>query len=465
MKSHPASFYCITLLFILCLSAFAGCSMEQDKAKVTQPATKSVAVVRPVLATIADGEKPPQPIPGHEPDTVLQGQTDSFKVVFSQTGQGVAYLASKGDKVYVVHNQVRGKEYVTVGTVVLNSDGRRIAYAAVEAGKARIVVDGKEGKPYDTILSPVFSPDGQHVVYQAKEGDKWYVVVDNKQNAGTIASYSTPEFSADSNKIAFVEYAASNDKMRLIICDLNFSKQHEILSIGDQIFTTSKDKTTIAAVQVVKNKYRVLYFKFSSPDAVNKGPLYNVIENLILSDDGESLSYCALKGRTRLIILDNKNELLPVGGAPELPVIRPDKRVVGIFLAEQNRVSLHQSFLGSNKKDIAYDEVTHLSYSKDGSYVFAARNGNTWFIVVNGIEGPAFERVIEPKFSPDGTFVVYRARKDNNRFVVLADKFAKTVRQYPAYEQVHDVKFADDGKSVVYGVKDGKRLAWIVEKL
>ena len=57
-------------------------------------------------------------------------------------------------------------------------------------------------------------------------------------------------------------------------------------------------------------------------------------------------------------------------------------------------------------------------YSKDGHhYVYAARKGEKWFVVVNGKEGPAFDRVVLPVFSPDGKRLVYRARKDGKRFL------------------------------------------------
>ena len=113
-----------------------------------------------------------------------------------------------------------------------------------------------------------------------------------------------------------------------------------------------------------------------------------------------------------------------------------------------------------------YEEAASLTYSKSGNYVYTARNGKEWFIVVNGMEGPAFDRVIAPLFTPDGKYVVYRARKEGKRFAVVADAASgKTVRQHPSYEQVSDVLFSTDGKSVEYGVKDGNRLLWKIEAL
>ncbi len=190
-----------------------------------------------------------------------------------------------------------------------------------------------------------------------------------------------------------------------------------------------------------------------------------MIEQLTLSDDGSSVTYCALRGRKRLIVLGDREEPFPEGRLQELPVVRPDKKGVGVLLTSQNRFFLHQAFLNSNEKSKKYDEAANLTYSKDGRYAYAARKGQDWVIVVNGKEGPQFDRVVSPVFSPDGKRLVYRARKDGKRFLVVADIDGKTIKQHPAYEQVFQPAFTSDGTSVAYGVKDGNKLVWKVERL
>jgi WD40-like Beta Propeller Repeat len=455
----------VSIISIALILTFAGCSREPEKSgTASSPAVAEVGTTTTVLATISDDERPPQGFPGHA-GPEAQDQSASFEVVFSGSGRGVAYTVEKNEKFCVVHNHTRGKEYASVGDVVLSSDGRRIAYGALAEGKWRVVVDGKEGRPYDALLTPIFSPDGQHVAYQAKEGEKSYIVVDNRQNAGTIASYTTPEFSSDSTLIAYVEAAASNSEMKLIVSDLKFSKQSVKRSIGDLLFTTNRDKTRIAAAQVVDNKLRIIDFSFSQPDVVHEGPVYDVIEQLTLSDDGSSVSYCALRGRKRLIVLDDREEPFPDGRLQELPVIRPDKKAVGVLLISQNRFFLHEAFLNSKEKSKKYDEAVNLTYSSDGRYAYAARKGQYWFVVVQGKEGPQFDRVVKPVFSADGKYLVYRARKDGKRFVVVADANGRTISQHHAYEQVFQPVFTADGTSVAYGVKDGNKLVWKVEKL
>ncbi|MGE5237855.1 MAG: TolB family protein, partial [Chloroflexota bacterium] len=454
-------------IFSVCcmfLVIFAGCSREKPGG-AGQSAARDVVNVTTVLSTIADDEKPPQVFPGHEGASGAPNQAAFFDAVFSESGRGVAYTVEKNKKFYVVHNNTRGKQYASVGNVVLSSDGRRIAYGALVEGKWCMVVDGREGRPYDTVLTPLFSPNGQHVAYQAKEGEKWYIVVDDRPNAGTIASYTAPEFSSDSALIAYVEAAASNSEMKLIVSDLTFSKQSVKWSIGDLLFITNPEKTRIAAAHVVDSKLRIIDFSFSKPDVVREGPLYDVIEQLTFSDVGSSLSYCALRGRKRLIVLDDREEPFPEGRLQELPVVRPDKKGVGVLLTSHDRFFLHQAFLNSNEKSKEYDEAANLTYSRDGRYAYAARKGQHWFVVVNGKEGPQFDRTVKPVFSADGKYLVYRARKDGKRFVVVADANGTTISQHPAYEQVFQPVFTADGTSVAYGVKDGNNLVWKVEKL
>ncbi len=462
----PVSCYFMFLSLILLFTAVPGCSAEKGKPEVPRQSSKDAAADTSALATIAEGDLPEKMIAAHMgPES--QGEAGAYRGVFNASGTGVAYVANMGSKVQLVYNRSRGNEYSSVGTIVFSPDGRRIAYPAVGAdGTWRMVVDGKEGRPYATLLTPIFSPDSRHVAYQAKEGDKWYIVVDDTRNQGTIASYTAPEFSSDSALIAYVEAAASNKDMRLFVSDLKFNNLKVTWSIGDLLFKTSKNGTRLAAAQVAGSRQKIVDFYFAKPDVVHEGREYDLVDKLALSDDGKSVAYCVLKGQKRLVVLDGKEEPLPDGRMRELPVIRPDRRGVGLlFVTIDGRFFLHQSFVNSHDMGKMYDEAVSLTYSKHGDYAYAARKGNSWFVVVNGKEGAGFDRVISPQFSPSGNHLAYRARKGGRQFVIIADRSGKTIRQHPAYDQVFDVTYTADGKSIAYGVLDGKRLVWKVEKL
>ena len=451
---------------LVLLLSVASCTKAQENSKGKHRSGSNVASETRILATIADNDMPPPPpvIHSEKPDPQLQQA--SFQVIFSESGRGVAYLVQKGDKLSVVHNQSRGKEYSALGTVVISGDGGRVAYGALTGGKWSMVVDGKEGKGYETLLTPLFSPDGRHVAYLAKEGDRWYLVVDGMPNAGTIASYTTPEFSSDSTKIVYIETAASSAEMKLIISDLTFRSQQVKKSIGDLLFILNKDKNHLAATEVVGKKLRVIDFSIDKPELVRTGALYDLIERLTINDVGDSVTYCALKDGKRLIVLNDREETLPKGLLPELPLVRPDKKGVGILLGSEKIIGLYQAFYSTPGQVNKYDEAAGLTYGEDSLlYAFAARKGDDWFVVVNGKEGPVFDKVVAPQISPDGKRIAYRARKNGKRFVVIADNFANTIVTHPVHEQIFDVKFTGDGKSVAYGVKDERQLIWKVVSL
>ncbi|KAF0144047.1 MAG: hypothetical protein FD156_2204 [Nitrospirae bacterium] len=457
-------------------SAKAEFAQEKQKPGSLPPAGKEISARTTLLATIADDEKPQAAvaIAGHG---MPPASSSLFQVIFSESGRGVAYIAEKGGKVCVVYNGKAGKQYATVGTVALSPDGRRIAYGAIVDGKWRMVIDGKEGESYNSVGTPVFSPDSEHVAYKAMLGERWFIVVDNTVNSGTKANYAKQEFNADSTLIAYVENANDNNKGRLIVSDLAFKKQ-KIMEASGALMITNADKTRIAAVSISNNKQSVREFSFDRPDDVKKGQLYDSVGNLVFGDDGKTSAYIAEKNGKRYVIMNGREELLPDGSLVGPPVIRPDLKAVGAIIAKidpasqhvainsTDNASLHQFFINDTRKEKDYEEAATLVYNRDGSiYAYVARTGQGWFVVVNGEEGPVFDRVVSPVFNPDGQKLVYRARKDGKRFVVVADTKGKTIRRHTAYEQVFQPVFTADGKAVAYGVKDGNRLIWKVEAL
>jgi hypothetical protein len=456
-------FLCVYIFFLLSVS---GCSREPQKAEVPPLSAKSEVVpTTAVLATIGDDEKPvgSQDLYGHGETSSDQGATSIFTIVFNEVGGGVAYTALKEGKSYVVHNGKAGKLFHGVGTPVLNSDGKRIAYGARENDHWRMVTDGREGKVFDKVGDPVFSPDGKHIAYAAKKGEKWHLVVDSTMSAGSASISGKPVFSSDSTKIAYLENAEAGRNTRLVVSDLDFKKQTIMENCAFMVI--SEDKRKVAATLAGDANPRVIEFSLDRPDAVMEGPRYDLIGYLVFGSGSLSLSYTAQRDGKNYIVLNGKEEALPDASPVAPPVIRPDRKGVGIILGARE-IFLYEAFYSEGRKEKQYEEADYLTYNRNGSiHAYAARKGKDWFVVVNGKEGPAFDRVVKPIFSPGGEKLVYRARKDGKRFIVVADESGKTISQHPAYEQVFQPVFTADGKSVAYGVKDGQKLIWKVEKL
>jgi hypothetical protein len=204
---------------------------------------------------------------------------------------------------------------------------------------------------------------------------------------------------------------------------------------------------------------------FDRPEVVRRGAPQEAISELVLGP-GESLAYLVERSGYRALVLDDQVESLPPSAPAGPPVVRANGLGVGMLMASARGVALNQFLPGGPQVSGDFEEAEGLVYSPDGLHAaFAARRGSSWFIVVDGKEGPAQERVVSPAFSPGGKHLAYRARRDGARFVVVADLAGSTVRQHPAYQLLFAVRFTADGKSVAYGVKDGAVLAWKVEPL
>lgn len=410
-----------------------------------------------LLATIANDENPPGA-------NASRNQPAYFQVLFNERGRGVAYIAEKSGKSYVVYNGKAGRPYQSIGSMVISPDGLRIAYGAQVNDKWRMVADGKEEVVFDEVGEPVFSADSRHIAYGARSGDKWQIVLDNKMSAACPSYYDKPVFNNDSTKILYIENTEESGKVRLIVSDLLFQKQ-SVKTLRGGLIVTNGDNRRIAANDEKNGKQRVIEFSFAEPDAVKEGLLYDTISNLTFGPDNVSIAYAAVKGEDLFVILNGREELLTDGGMAAQPVVRQDLKGVATVMIK-SRVWVHKAFYSDGIKEKEYDEAEFLSYSGDSRlYAYAARSGENWFLVVNGKEGPAFDRVVTPLFSPDSKYIIYRARKDGKRFVVVADANGKVVSQHPAYEQVFQPVFTSDGKSIAYGVKDGQKLIWKVEKL
>lgn len=447
--------------------SLGGCTKEQENLQPAQaPVNNTVVGVTKLLATIADNEKPDaQNLESNHADTPPSG--DLFNVIMNPYGRGAAYLARVGNQVRVVHNGKPGKFYddIEIYTLKVSPDGQRVAYGAKIGDKWAAVVDGKEKGPFVERGRIAFSPDSRHVAYAARVGKNWHMFVDDKKNAGALEYYDEAKFSSDSSKLLLQEATDRDGVFQLVVTDVLFTKQtvHEVHSPAVAV---SENKAIIAAIKKVDGKRQVIEFSFNQPEMVKAGALYDEVGNVVLGNDGKTLAYIAKKGAGIYLVLNGKEERIPDGLYPWPPVIRPDGKGAGIVIVGKKGAYVHQAFFNRGEKGNLYKECADLTYSNDGSrHAYVAIRNEKFTIVSNGKEGPFFDRVISPQFSPDGKFLVYRARQEGKRFVVVAEPNGRIIRELPRYERVFETTFTADGKSVAYGVKDGNKLIWKVEPL
>lgn len=455
--------FCLTFLMVA-----PGCKRKEQTPGTEQASGGSeVVAVTTLLATIAENEMPHTSAAGHAGSSTDQKQPEVFHIEMNPHGRGAAYIARVGAQARVVLNGKPGNFYKDIDpyTLALSPDGQRIAYGAQRNEKNWfMVIDGREEGPFNEIGPPVFSPDSRHVAFEGKTGETWRIYLDRKRSAAAASYFEKPAFSADSKYVLYGENATDTQKQRIAISDLEFRKTIYKESYGETLF--NGDKSRVALVNEVGEKKKMLTFSFDRPDAVTEGPLYDVISLRAFSKDGSAVAYLAKKGQDTYLVLNEKEERLPDGEYRAVPVVHTDNKGADMVIFGNDGAYLHQAFTRDSTPKKKYKEAGEIVYNGDGTkYAYLAIKNERFLIVVNGKEGPFFDRVISPKFSPDGNFLVYRARQDGKRFVVVADAKGAVIRRHRAYEMVFEQVFTADGKSVAYGVKDGNKLVWIVEKL
>jgi hypothetical protein len=416
-----------------------------------------------LLATIPDDARPPS-----GPDTSALGlhsfsPSGALEFVFGERG-GVAYAVGQGENVQIVHNGRAGKAYAAVGAIALSPDGRRCAYGALTGGKWRMVVDGVEGRGFDTVKDPVFSRDGAHVAYQAMGGERWYLVVDAAVSEGTGTRYLQHAFSGDATRIAFIDDVDGHERGRLVVSDLAFRRSATVAR-GVIILHTSDAGSRAVGIAAGDGQQVVLTLDLARPEIVARGRTFDAVQDVSLGADGANVAYVGERGGKRFVVLNDREVPMPAGDLVGPLALRPGSPAVGALMVSGGVVFLREFFGEGGLREGLYEEAEGLVYSDDGrSHAYAARRGERWFLVLNGKEGPPFDRVVTPRFSPDGTRVAYRARQDGRRFVVVASPGGRVVTQHAGYEQVFPAQFTADGKFVTYGVKDRQQLAWKVEE-
>lgn len=479
----------VAILFVTIVTVMlaCGCSKKEKADPMpVAPVKQDVRMDSAVLSVIADDERPNSGESGQHEQSTKSAKTASsmqqeeyFQVEINRYGKGVAYIARVGDKLRVVHNGKPGKLYKDIdgSTLVVSLDGQHVGYVASNhsikaAGSGSgtgqqwlLVHDDREDGPFDSLGPPAFSPDGKHIAFECKKGERWKMCVNGKPYGDAFSYIDKPVFSADSKLLLFGETGEQNRSPRMVVSDLTFTKQRLIDQSGGPIAFNGA-LTRIAAMQESGKQKRIVEFDFSLTGTLKQGGLYDEVKSPIFSADGMVLAYLGKKGSSTYLVLDGKEEKLPAGEYLSPIAIKPDNKGAGIPSVSESNTYLYQAFGSGGPSPNRYKEVGDVVYSSDGrNHAYVAIKNEQFLIVVNGQEGPIYDRVIAPQFSPDCKYLVYRARQGNKRFVVVADTTGKVIREHPRYERVFETIFTPDGGSVAYGAVDGKNIFWKVEKL
>jgi hypothetical protein len=338
----------------------------------------------------------------------------------------VAYVAKVvgGEAAYV--DGVAGKTYPAVASDPLSEaglgspftfsrDGRRVAYVAQLSdararGPRRVVVDGREGPAFDYVWSGGlhFSDDGKHFRYTAERGGKRFAVVDGVEY-GPYERVSAPSFRSHKDGTGAVAFDATRDgRQMLVVNGREFPADDPLglaLFFGEEV--------TWPREVVRGGKHFVVW------GGREVGPFDEEIGSVLRTTpraDGWLVTFEVKRDGKQIAVVDG------VEGKP-------------------------------------YDYVGSIHVSPGGAHtLYAARQGEESFVVLDGREGPKYSNVeldYRSPFSADGRRYAYAASRevapDSRRYFVVDGKEGKS------YDYVAQVAFTPDGAQLLYLAYDAAR--------
>lgn len=452
----------LSVLLTLLTPLVSGCSpaSKPENTATTQASheSKKLTVVSPAFIAMMK-------------DPTKQSSHDST-IDFAQSGNGVVYIEPVGKQFRVVHNGRPGRAYNIIGDLVISRDGTRAAYVARnDETFKRVVVDGWEGPLFMSVESPQFSPDGRHLVYTITQDNSNFLVIDNKVHH-EIRIDPDILISPDSRSIAFASTSNDGVKKQFVIADFSLQGKKVFESCGES-FLASDDRSHVAVACVEKNAPVIKIIDLQNRSLVSTLPVPadRKVVRKRFSPDNRTFIFTTMTGDfQRFLHYNGWEEKTPAGDEfMSDPLLFKNPERVGVITGMATKVSLYTAFSTSKDKEAFYGFITDFIASRDGrhhAYVAIKAGGEERMsIVVDGHEGPLFDKIVSPAFSPDGRLLVYRARQGGKRFLVVSDLKGKIIRQHKDYGLVFPPVFVDNGASVAYGVLDGSELWWKVEKL
>ncbi len=375
-------------------------------------------------------------------------------MVISPDSEHIAYVCKNAGKLFVSQDGKKGPSYDTIqqGTPLFSLDSKQVIYVARKGAKWCVVVNNREYKAYDNVTIPVMSPDGKRMAYVArvKEGQdksRVFVVLDNKeQKAYDLVISKNPNtliFSPDSAHFSYITLMQKEKKM-LVVSDGIEGKRYE--AVMASVYSPDSKHLAYGAMENKK--------AFIVKDNVEL-ERYEQIGIFSFSPDSNHMIYTIKQGTKWGLVYDGKKgALYDDVGAPRFS--NDSKHIAYIVMNNKKKKML----MDGKQVGSEYEEIEFFNLSPDSKQlIFTAKKGNKWFLVKDGIEGPAYDIVSYPAYSPDSKHICYLVQQDMKAFMVRDGK-----RGSP-YEQVMIPIYSPDSSRLSYiAKKEGKWVMVLDEK-
>ena len=211
--------------------------------------------------------------------------TKCVPVAVDPEKQRVAFLATRGDKSFVIVDGVEGTEYSNISNVRFSGDGKHISYLASRDRKRIFVMDGKESQEYDRIRIFSADPAGNRIAYLGNES---VVLVDGIEGkAYRTIDKADPFFSPNGEHFAYI---GSNRSERYLVLNNNeVNTEYKVLSLKS--FTFSPDSKHFAYISKgPKGKPTVVVDNARTEE-------YDWIDDRLVFDSPNELHARVLKGK------------------------------------------------------------------------------------------------------------------------------------------------------------------------
>ncbi len=396
--------------------------------------------------------------------------------IFSQDGKHLACLAGI-DGLGATRAVVDGKEgpaYLSVQQLVICDDGSRSAYIATKLLQpdpmpdgtkpppynAYVVVDnGKEGAPYDLGIDKLcISHDGQRVAYVAQSSQANTVIVDNGQPSQQYAGCQSLQISPDGKTVLYVATSAQGG---FVVA--NGQEYGPFTGTFAPAFSLEGGHwaccvTLAAGSFAVIADGKPIALKGIGPGTLTYQP-----------GTGQLMLRSTTSYSGAPVTFEVKGDAVSAAEVPSAIAYSPNhQHVAKLFTSNFGTSEVKQQIAIDDNPPTAanYTGIRNIALSDDGRHVayigeYIGENGKALtHAVCDGAEGPGYFGIKDIALSPDGQHVAYVAEKSNGHGIdtyvvvdgmegpafqdVLIDG-AHTGQGMGAYDEYHQVRFASDG--------------------